>query len=69
LKQVRQLVGEMTLLVPGVGAQGGDVEQVVRAGLNHDRKGLIVNSSRGVIFADDPAEAARQLRDDINRYR
>jgi orotidine-5'-phosphate decarboxylase len=69
LKRIRALVGEMTLLVPGIGAQGGDVEQTVRAGLNARGKGLIVNSSRGIIFADDPAEAARTLRDAINVYR
>jgi orotidine-5'-phosphate decarboxylase len=69
LKRIRALVGDMTLLVPGVGAQGGDVQQTVRAGLNAHGKGLIVNSSRGIIFADDPAEAARVLRDAINACR
>jgi orotidine-5'-phosphate decarboxylase len=59
----------MTLLVPGVGAQGGDVEQTVRAGANADGRGMIINSSRGIIFADDPASAARDLRDAINRAR
>ncbi|HVO71065.1 MAG TPA: orotidine-5'-phosphate decarboxylase [Aggregatilineaceae bacterium] len=69
LKRIRALVGEMTLLVPGIGAQGGDVEQTVRAGLNAQGKGLIINSSRGIISADDPAEATRTLRDAINAYR
>jgi len=69
LRRIRSLVGEMTLLVPGIGAQGGDVEQTVRAGLNAQGKGLIINSSRGIIFADDPAEAARTLRDAINACR
>jgi len=69
LERIRALVGDMTLLVPGIGAQGGDVEQTVRAGLNAQGKGLIVNSSRGIIFADDPADAARVLRDAINVYR
>lgn len=66
LRHIRALVGDLTLLVPGVGAQGGDVEQTIRAGQGG---GLIINSSRGIIFADDPAGAARALRDDINQYR
>ncbi|MBN2303275.1 MAG: orotidine-5'-phosphate decarboxylase [Anaerolineae bacterium] len=69
LRQIRALVGDMTLLVPGIGAQGGDVEQTIRAGLNSQGAGLIINSSRGIIFADDPAVAARALRDSINQYR
>ncbi len=69
LGQVRALVGDMTLLVPGIGAQGGDVEQTIRAGLNQQGRGLIINSSRGIIFADDPALAAMRLRDEINRFR
>jgi orotidine-5'-phosphate decarboxylase len=69
LRQIRAVAGEMTLLVPGIGAQGGDVEQTVRAGLNADGKGMIINSSRGIIFAPDPADAARALRDAVNQYR
>jgi orotidine-5'-phosphate decarboxylase len=69
LRRVREIVGEMTLLVPGVGAQGGDIAAVMEAGLNQSRLGMIVNASRSVLFADDPAAAARQLRDDLNRYR
>jgi orotidine-5'-phosphate decarboxylase len=69
LAQVRGIVGDMTLLVPGVGAQGGDVGETVKAGLNSQNKGLIINSSRGIIFADKPEEAAHKLRDEINRFR
>lgn len=69
LRQIRAAVGEMTLLVPGIGAQGGDIEATVRAGLNASGRGMIINSSRAVIFADDPAAAARDLRGAINRYR
>lgn len=69
LRVVRQLVGEMTLLVPGVGVQGGDVERTIRAGVNSEGHGLIINSSRGIIFADNPGLAARELRDAINQYR
>jgi len=57
------------LLVPGIGAQGGSVEQVVKAGLNSDKRGLIINAARSVIFTADPAAEAQLLRDEINHYR
>jgi orotidine-5'-phosphate decarboxylase len=69
LRRIREIVGNMLLLVPGIGAQGGDVEQTVRAGQTSSGAGMIINSSRGIIFADDPAEVARRLRDSINRHR
>lgn len=65
LRELRATTGEMTLLVPGVGAQGGDVASVVRAGATPDGLGLIVNSSRAVLQASDPAAAARGLRDAV----
>ncbi len=48
---IRQLVPDHFLLVPGVGAQGGSLEEVARYGMNR-RCGLLVNSSRGIIYAD-----------------
>jgi orotidine-5'-phosphate decarboxylase len=69
MKVVRAIVGDMTLLVPGVGAQGGDVEAVVKAGINSQKLGMIINSSRGIIFSDNPKEEAKKLRDEINQYR
>jgi orotidine-5'-phosphate decarboxylase len=52
LARVRSIVGDMALLVPGIGAQGGDVAAVVRAGRDSSGYGLIVNSSRAVLYAD-----------------
>lgn len=69
LRQVRAIAADITLLVPGVGTQGGEVKAVVQAGLNQTGKGLIINSSRGIIFSDYPGEAARTLCDLINQYR
>lgn len=76
LKRIREITGDMTFLVPGLGAQGGDVEATVKNGLNSNGKGIIVNSSRSIIYAsggDDFAEAARnaaiELRDQVNLYR
>jgi orotidine-5'-phosphate decarboxylase len=67
LREVRNLAGEMPLLVPGVGAQGGDVGAVVRAGMDAQGTGVIINSSRGIIVAEDPGDAARTLRDAIRQ--
>ena len=76
LREVRAIVGDVPLLVPGVGAQGGDVEVVVANAKTADGTGLIVSSSRAILyasngddFAEAAAEAARSLRDEINRYR
>lgn len=69
LRDVRTIVGDMTLLVPGIGTQGGSVEQTVHLGKNRFGKGLIINASRGILYADKPEDAARQLRDAINQCR
>ena len=76
IKRIREITGDMTFLVPGLGAQGGDVEAAVKNGLNSAGKGMIVNSSRGIIYAsrgDDFVDAARkaatQLRDQVNIFR
>ncbi len=77
MTEIRQLVGnDMIFLVPGMGAQGGDAEATVKAGLNSAGAGLIINSSRSIIFAasgEDFAEVVRQkateTRDEINSYR
>lgn len=76
LREVRAIVGDMPLLVPGVGAQGGEVEAVVANAKSADGAGLIVSSSRAILYAsggDDyagaAAEVARTLRDAINHYR
>ena len=76
LAEVRAIVGDMPLLVPGVGAQGGDVAAVVHNGTNSTGDGLIISSSRAILYAspgEDFADAARlatdALRAEINRYR
>jgi len=76
LAEVRALVGDVPLLVPGIGAQGGDVEAVVRNGRTANGNGLMISSSRAILYAgsgEDYAQAARaatqELRDTINRYR
>jgi orotidine-5'-phosphate decarboxylase len=76
LAQIRAIVGDMPILVPGIGAQGGDVAAVVANGATADGTGLIVSTSRAVLYAssgEDFAEAARsaaqKLRDEINHCR
>lgn len=65
LKIVRQIVGDMPILVPGIGAQGGDLKATLENGLDSNRQGLIINSSRGIIFAPNPREAALKLHREI----
>lgn len=69
IASIRKIIGDMTMLVPGVGAQGGSVKTFVTAGKNSKGAGLMINSSRGIIFAPSPREAAQKLRDEINSYR
>lgn len=59
LKEVRELVPDSFLLVPGVGAQGGSLSEVCRYGMN-DNVGLLVNSSRGIIYASDTEDFAEK---------
>ena len=76
LGRLRELCPQMTFLVPGVGAQGGDLEACLHRGLDAGGSGLIINVSRQVLYAsqgDDFAAAARRvalaLRDEIGRLR
>jgi orotidine-5'-phosphate decarboxylase len=77
LGEVRAIVGgAVPLLVPGIGAQGGDVGAVLKHGLDADRTGLVISSSRAILyassgadFAEAAARVARETRDAINRHR
>jgi orotidine-5'-phosphate decarboxylase len=74
LKDIRQLVPEHFLLVPGVGAQGGTLDAVAKYGMTN-KCGLLVNSSRGIIFADNSenfaktaGEKAREMQQEMECY-
>lgn len=69
MKRIREIAPEITFLVPGIGPQGGDVEATVEAGLRTDGKGLVISSSRAIVYAEEPARAARETRDAINAAR
>jgi orotidine-5'-phosphate decarboxylase len=58
LGRIRSVVGEMPLLVPGVGAQGGDLAAVIREGADARGEGLVINASRAVLYADAENAAA-----------
>ncbi len=64
LKKVREVIGDIPILIPGVGAQGGDVKNL-KNGLDSQGGGIIVSSSRGIIFADNPKEATLKLHQEI----
>jgi orotidine-5'-phosphate decarboxylase len=59
----------MLLLIPGVGAQGGSAEHAMRFGANANGDNAIVNSSRAILYAGAPGQAAAELRDELNKFR
>lgn len=65
LKKVREIVGDMPILVPGIGAQGGDLKAVLENGLDDNKQGLIISSSRGIIYTPDPKKATQDLHSQI----
>ena len=66
---VRAIAQEEWFLMPGIGSQGGDLEIALTNSLRPDGKGVIVNASRAIIFADDPREATMAMREEIERAR
>lgn len=80
LAQVRAIVGDMPLLVPGIGAQGGDIQATVQAGQTANGMGMMINSSRAILYAkphesqeESFAQSARRValetREAINQFR
>ena len=68
LKRVREIVGNMPILIPGIDAQGGDIAETVKAGKDSRSRGMIINSSRGVILAEDPRQKAFKLHKEVKKY-
>lgn len=78
IAEVRSIIGDMPLLIPGIGAQGGDIEATVNAGRTANGRGMMINSSRAILYAgidqnENYASVSRQAaiktRDEINRFR
>ena len=63
---MRALCPNIWILAPGVGAQGGDLDDVIRAAIRDDGMGIVVPISRGISRAEDPHAAAVNYRDQIN---
>jgi len=66
---LRKLAPDMPFLIAGIGAQGGDLKSTLENGLTANNDGLIISSSRGIIYAQDPKQAAQDLKNEINKYR
>jgi orotidine-5'-phosphate decarboxylase len=62
LRAVRKIVKDMILLIPGIGAQGGDLKKTIYSGLNSKKKGMIISSSRSIIFASKNKDFAEKAR-------
>jgi len=76
LKEIRTLVGDMPILIPGVGTQGGDLQYSVKNGVNKKGQRAIINAGRSIIYASDREDFAREaklfarrMKDDINSFR
>lgn len=69
LKILRNIFKDRYFLVPGVGAQGGNLAKTLEAGLTKNKSGLIISSSRGILYSKNPRKAAYELKEEINKYR
>lgn len=69
MEMIRAAVPDLWFLAPGVGAQGGELEITLRAGLRKDGKGILLPVSRAISRAEDPAKAAAEMRDEILRVK
>ncbi len=69
MASIRATVPDIWFLSPGIGAQGGELESALKAGLRKDGSGMLINVSRSVARADDPRKAAYELRDQIVEVR
>lgn len=68
LKKVRKIVGDMPILIPGIGAQGGDLEAAIKNGLNSKKQGIIISVSRSIINSDNPRQATLKLHEEILKH-
>jgi orotidine 5'-phosphate decarboxylase subfamily 2 len=68
LARIRSAAPDLWFLVPGVGAQGGDLETALASGLRADGKGMLINVSRGISRAENQARAAAEIRDEIINF-
>ncbi len=70
LKEIREIAQDMPILIPGVGAQGGDLETSVKFGITkEERNRAIINVSRSIIYSENPRYEANKIRNEINKFR
>lgn len=69
MKRVRRVASDLIFLVPGIGAQGGDLQKICQNGLAKNGRGLLISASRSIIYARNPRQEAKKLKDEINKHR
>lgn len=69
IANLREIFPDNIFLSAGIGAQKAENRKAVQAGIDKNGSGIVFNASRSIIYAQDPQKAARQLRDEINKYR
>lgn len=69
LKKIREIAPKMFILVPGIGAQGGDLKVTLKNGLRKDKSGLIIHAGRSIIYAKSPRGEAKKLKELIESFR
>lgn len=67
LKKVREIVGDIPILIPGIGAQGGDLEASVKNGINSQKQGIIIAVSRSIIYASSGEDFAQKAREETEK--
>lgn len=68
LKKIREIAGNIPILIPGVGAQKGELGSSVKFGTSKNKDRFLINASRSIIYSSNPARSAKLLRDQINSY-
>jgi orotidine 5'-phosphate decarboxylase subfamily 2 len=69
IQELRAIMPDVSFLIPGIGAQGGDLKNTILKAKNTENQGFLINSSRAIIYAADPAAEAKKLKDSINEVR
>jgi orotidine-5'-phosphate decarboxylase len=68
LKKIRECAPTLPILIPGVGAQGGDLKLSVQNASDSNKSGILIAVSRSIIYSDNPRKEAGNIRDEINSY-
>lgn len=69
MQDIRKVFPDKIFLSAGLGAQSAEIERAVKAGIDKEKSGIMFNASRSIIYAKNPRQAAKKLRDKINKYR